>query len=161
MVGGRLAHLRDRLLHRLRPVHLVRSDRHWRRRVGYADAAAGEEERRARNPAATLLIADIEPEIAVQPEREDRSDAVLLVLEQLRQYVLARVRGRAVLASGDESDMSMRIDHPRHDGASAHVDDARSFRSTQLSDGADVANPIASHDHHAVLTWRASCAVDQ
>src|SRR4051812_17029057 len=112
MMRGGLAHLRHRLLRGLRPVDLVRRQRKRRSRLGNADATARAEERRAGERAGPLLIADLESEIAVDPEAQYRGDAVLLVTRELRQHVFPRVRVRAVLSAGDEPHMAMRVDQP-------------------------------------------------
>src|SRR6266849_182762 len=130
--------------------------------VWYADPATGKEEGRPRNVLpAPLLVADLEAEIAIETQRQDRGDAVLLVLGELRQDVLPRVGVGAVLSVGHQPHVPVRVDHPGHDGAAVHVDDAGALRHLDLAHRAHGRDAVALHDEHRVLARRIARPVDQ
>ena len=131
------------------------------RAVGRPEAPPGEEERSAGNLAAPLLVADVVAEVAVEPQRDDRRHAVLLVLSKLGDNVLARIRIGAVLPAGDEPDVAVCVDEAGHDGPAAHVDHASSLGRLDLAHRADGGDAIALDHQRDVVARGLPGAVDE
>jgi len=161
LVGGCLTHVRDRFVGGLGPIDLIGCARNRRRPAGNADTTPGREQRCTRKCTAALLIAQFVHQVAIESQREYGSDAVALVLQQLRLHVLARIGVGAALAASDETYVPVHVDDAGHDGAAADFHDPRSCRDFQLGSIAHRRDPVAVDDQRRVLPRRPSGSIDQ
>jgi hypothetical protein len=93
-----------------------------------ADTAVCRKHRRAIQFALPLLLHEWVQKVAVEPQRQHRGDAVALVLPQFREHVFRGVGRGRVLAIGDQCQMAVGIDQPRHHRIAVQIEDPRSGR---------------------------------